>query len=140
MTPKSLKHYERLLLVERARALDELQDAELDLQGRFDAPENEPEAQDHMDMVSGRIAGEAGAAIAERQSRELERIDEALRTLYRSPERFGRCEVCGGQIASARLELLPTTRRCAHHARHARYVRHVRPVRHVRRPRQQARV
>jgi RNA polymerase-binding transcription factor DksA len=53
---------------------------------------------------------EMDTVMAERASRELEEIDEALRRLYEEPERFGICENTGEPIALERLELVPWTR------------------------------
>lgn len=51
--------------------------------------------------------------LASQEGRRLYRIDDALRTLYKQPKRFGRCELCGGEIAFERLEILPWTTVCA---------------------------
>lgn len=53
---------------------------------------------------------EMDTVLAERASRELEEIDEALRRFYEEPERFGICENTGEPIALERLELVPWTR------------------------------
>lgn len=53
---------------------------------------------------------EMDTVMAERASRELEEIDEALRRLYEDPEHFGICENTGEPIALERLELVPWTR------------------------------
>lgn len=55
---------------------------------------------------------EMDTVLAERASRELEEIDEALRRLYEEPERFGICENTGAPIPLERLELVPWTRTC----------------------------
>jgi DnaK suppressor protein len=39
-------------------------------------------------------------------------VNEALRRLYSSPERFGRCEQCGEDIGFDRLDALPHARLC----------------------------
>ena len=49
---------------------------------------------------------------AERASRELEEIDDALRRLYEAPERFGICENTGDPIPLERLEIIPWARTC----------------------------
>jgi DnaK suppressor protein len=49
---------------------------------------------------------------AERASRELEEIDDALRRLYEAPDRFGICENTGDQIPLERLEIIPWARTC----------------------------
>jgi len=53
------------------------------------------------------------------EGRRLYQIDEALARLYKSPETFGACEVCGRDIGVERLEVVPETRLCAEHARAA---------------------
>ena len=53
---------------------------------------------------------EMDTVLAERASRELEEIDEALRRFYEEPERFGICENPGEPIPLDRLELVPWTR------------------------------
>jgi RNA polymerase-binding transcription factor DksA len=55
---------------------------------------------------------EMDTVLAERSSRELEEIDEALRRLYEEPQRFGICENTGEPIPLERLELVPWTRTC----------------------------
>ncbi len=50
--------------------------------------------------------------LAQRASRELEEIDEALRRFYEEPERFGICENTGEPIPLERLDLIPWTRTC----------------------------
>lgn len=53
------------------------------------------------------------------EGRRLYQIDEALSRLYKAPETFGVCEVCGRDIGVERLEVVPETRLCAEHARAA---------------------
>jgi RNA polymerase-binding transcription factor DksA len=55
---------------------------------------------------------EMDTVMAERASRELEEIDEALRRLFEQPERFGICENTGEPIPLERLELVPWARTC----------------------------
>ena len=50
------------------------------------------------------------------EGRRLYQIDEALERLYKEPEAFGRCEVCGRDIGVERLEVIPETPLCAEHA------------------------
>jgi RNA polymerase-binding transcription factor DksA len=49
---------------------------------------------------------------AERASHELREIDDALRRLYETPDRFGICENTGGLIPLERLEIIPWARTC----------------------------
>jgi RNA polymerase-binding transcription factor DksA len=50
--------------------------------------------------------------LASQEGRQLIAIDEALRSLYKEPESFGRCERCGGEIGMERLEMVPWARLC----------------------------
>lgn len=50
------------------------------------------------------------------EGRRLYQIDEALQRLYRTPEEFGKCSVCGRPIEMERLEVIPETTLCAEHA------------------------
>ncbi|MEP7226545.1 MAG: TraR/DksA C4-type zinc finger protein [Gemmatimonadales bacterium] len=49
---------------------------------------------------------------AERASREMEEINDALRRLYEEPHRFGICQNTGDQIPMERLEIIPWARTC----------------------------
>jgi RNA polymerase-binding transcription factor DksA len=49
---------------------------------------------------------------AERASRELQEIDDALHRLYEAPDRFGICENTGNPIPLERLDLIPWARTC----------------------------
>jgi DnaK suppressor protein len=55
---------------------------------------------------------EMDMALAQRASRELEEIDDALRRFYEEPDRFGICENTGEPIPMERLDLVPWTRTC----------------------------
>ena len=57
--------------------------------------------------------------LASVEGRRLYQIDEALSRLYKSPETFGVCTVCGRDIGVERLEVIPETTLCADHAREA---------------------
>jgi RNA polymerase-binding transcription factor DksA len=50
------------------------------------------------------------------EGRRLYQIDEALQRLYKTPDDFGKCEVCGRDIGFERLEVIPETTLCAEHA------------------------
>jgi DnaK suppressor protein len=53
---------------------------------------------------------EMAAQLAQRASRELEEIDQALQRLYEHPDRFGISETTGEPIAFERLDLIPWAR------------------------------
>lgn len=46
------------------------------------------------------------------EGRRLQSLDAALRRLYRDPQSFGLCSVCGDPIGTARLEALPAAECC----------------------------
>lgn len=74
----------------------------------------------HMaDIATEAMEREKQFLLASNEGERLYEIDEALRRLYRSPETFGRCEECGGEIGIDRLLLVPAARRCAACARDA---------------------
>jgi RNA polymerase-binding transcription factor DksA len=50
------------------------------------------------------------------EGRRLYQIDEALERLYKTPDDFGKCEVCGRDIEVERLEVIPETSLCVEHA------------------------
>ncbi|HYJ78374.1 MAG TPA: TraR/DksA C4-type zinc finger protein, partial [Longimicrobiaceae bacterium] len=62
---------------------------------------------------------EQDAMLTSVEGRRLYEMDDALQRLYKSPEAFGICEVCGRDIGLERLEVIPETRLCAQHAREA---------------------
>lgn len=65
---------------------------------------------------SGQVAAEMGEAraLAGSLREQLDDVEAALTALDEG--RYGLCEVCGQPIAEARLEAMPTTRRCIDHA------------------------
>jgi len=65
---------------------------------------------------SGQVAAEQGEhrALIGRLQDALADVDRALRKLDEGS--YGKCEVCGEDIADARLEALPTSRYCINHA------------------------
>lgn len=65
---------------------------------------------------SGQVAAERGEylSLANSLREQLDDVEAALKALDEG--RYGLCEVCGEPIADARLEAMPTTRRCINHA------------------------
>src|SRR4030067_732197 len=49
---------------------------------------------------------------ASQEGRYLWHVNEALRRLYRTPEKYGKCEQCGEDIGFDRLDALPHARLC----------------------------
>lgn len=108
---------ERVLLREREKALESI--------GHFD--ERMTDLRDRAgelslyrfhpaDVGSESQEQEQDFLLASVEGRRLYQIDEALSRLYKSPETFGTCEVCGRGIGAERLEVIPETTLCAEHA------------------------
>ena len=114
LTKKQLKHLEKRLMEERARALRAL--------GLFDEmTKADRESQDsdlsvytdHMaDQGTEAMEREKAALFATKEGRYLYRIEEALRRLYNDPEEFGLCHTCGSEVGFERLDALPHARYC----------------------------
>jgi len=49
---------------------------------------------------------------ASQEGRYLWHVNEALRRLYKTPEKFGHCHSCGAEITFERLDALPHARLC----------------------------
>ena len=58
---------------------------------------------------------ELGGQLAEVESRELAKINEALERIRTG--RYGKCDTCGGSIKSARLQAVPHATECIDCAR-----------------------
>lgn len=116
MTRSRLKKFERRLLAEHRHLSASIAAA------NERARETERAAEDEV-LGPGYGAEDAGtiiarqleAIVADRETRELEEIDAALRVLYRSPDKYGRCVKCGTEISEQRLEFVPWTQRCERH-------------------------
>ncbi len=100
---------------ERRAALEE--EAEL-LRGKvheLDAKEDDL-SYDEGFADSAQVAAERGEnkVLYDQLRRELDDIEHALARM--DDGTYGTCEVCGSEIAPARLEMLPATRFCIDHA------------------------
>ena len=114
MKKKELEHFEERLLKERARVLKEL--------GYYDESfADTPQGSDgdlsaysfHMaDQGTDAMEREKAALFASKEGRFLYHIDQALRRLYQTPDKYGICQECGEEIAYERLDALPHTRLC----------------------------
>jgi DnaK suppressor protein len=114
MGKKQLAHFEKRLLEERRRVLKEL--------GHYDETfGSSPQGADgdlssysfHMaDQGTDAMEREKAALFASQEGRFLWHIDQALRRLYRTPEAYGMCHQCKGEIHFDRLDALPHARFC----------------------------
>ena len=114
MPKKQLQYFEKRLLEERRRVLKEL--------GHHDELFNtSPQAADgdlsaysfHMaDQGTDAMEREKQFLFASQEGRYLWHVNEALRRLYKAPEKFGQCHTCGAEITFERLDALPHARLC----------------------------
>jgi len=117
LTSEERGRVERVLLRERARALENIEafdERMTDLRDR--AGELSLYRFHPADVGTESHEQEQDFLLASVEGRRLYQIDEALSRLYKEPEGFGRCEVCGRDIGVERLEVIPETTLCAEHA------------------------
>jgi len=111
-----LQHFEKRLMEERKRAIAQM--AQFDDQLTMSEEESSGEITTwrfHMaDLGTETFEREQNFLLASREGRLLWHIDQALRRLYRSPDKFGRCDECGKRIAYERLDAIPYVPRCVH--------------------------
>ena len=113
MNATNRKKVEARLLEERRGALDTLGTLD-DRAGDDGELSNYPQ---HLaDEGTDTMEQEKSYLLASAEGRRLYQIDEALRRLYKQPDEFGNCAVCGKEIEAERLDLLPWTTTCAEHA------------------------
>lgn len=113
MTDQQRQHLEGRLLKERDRvnrALERLDEAAT-ISGTDDGDiTNYPL---HLaDQGTDSIEQEKSLMLLGTQAELLGDIDEALRRLYKEPERYGRCDNCGMEIPFERLDVVPWARTC----------------------------
>jgi RNA polymerase-binding transcription factor len=58
------------------------------------------------------MENEQSFLLLSKEGRLLIDIDDALRTLYKEPEHYGKCTNCGEPIAFERLDIVPWARLC----------------------------
>ena len=114
LTDGERRHLEARLQEERARVLRILQRTDEGREGTL--AERAGEVSNipfHLaDLGTETYEQEMNGVFAQRASDELQQIDDALRRLYESPERFGLDEETGETIPFERLDLIPWARTC----------------------------
>ncbi len=112
MKKSELEHLEKRLLRERERALKALR--QLDDSVALPGGDGDLTAYPlHLaDEGTDTMEQEQSFLLLSKEGRLLIDIDEALRTLYKEPERFGKCVNCGTPIPIERLDLVPWARLC----------------------------
>jgi DnaK suppressor protein len=114
MNKKQLAHFEKRLLEERARAMKELGHYDESFNATLQASDGDLSSYSfHMaDQGTDAMEREKAFLMASKEGRFLWHLNQALRRLYQSPERFGKCEQCGEDISYERLDALPHARLC----------------------------
>jgi DnaK suppressor protein len=113
---KDLRHFEKRLMDERKRATAQV--AQFDDTLGVSEEEASGEISSwrfHMaDVGTETFEREQNFLMASREGQLVWQINEALRRLYHTPDKFGKCEECGKKIAFERLDVIPYVPRCAH--------------------------
>ncbi|MBI1723815.1 MAG: TraR/DksA family transcriptional regulator [Gemmatimonadetes bacterium] len=114
MTKRQLAYFEKRLLEERARALKEIGHYDESFNATLQASDGDLSSYSfHMaDQGTDAMEREKAFLMASKEGRFLWHLNEALRRLYKTPERFGKCESCGQDIGYDRLDALPHARLC----------------------------
>jgi len=114
LTKKQIEHLQKRLLRERDRALRSL--GQYDELAKESAEQNDSDSysySDHMaDLGTDAMEREKMMLFASKEGRYLYRVEDALRRLYKEPEKFGICYNCGDLIDFDRLDTLPHARYC----------------------------
>jgi len=114
MNKKQLGHFEKRLLEERARALKELGHYGESFDATLQAADGDLSSYSfHMaDQGTDAMEREKAFLMASKEGRFLWHLNQALRRLYTTPDKFGKCESCGEDISYERLDALPHARLC----------------------------
>jgi len=114
MDKRRIELLERRLLEEREQMLKELGFFDENYHDTTRAASGDLSAYSfHMaDQGTDAMEREQAFLFASQEGRQLYQIDSALRRLYKDPEVFGNCEICGERIKWERLEALPYASLC----------------------------
>ncbi|HUF89300.1 MAG TPA: TraR/DksA C4-type zinc finger protein [Gemmatimonadota bacterium] len=114
MNKKNLEQLERRLLEEREQMLKELGFFDENYHDTTRTASGDLSAYSfHMaDQGTDAMEREKAFLFASKEGRQLYQIDSALRRLYKEPDGFGKCELCGEKIKWERLEALPYATLC----------------------------
>lgn len=114
MKKKDIAHFEKRLLEERARVVKQITMYDQHFAETLQSANGDLSAYSfHMaDQGTDAMEREKTFLFASKEGRLLYHIDEALRRIYKTPAKFGRCEECGEEIGYERLDALPHARLC----------------------------
>ncbi len=114
LTKKQIEHLQQRLLRERERALRSL--GQFDELAKMSAEQADSDLysySDHIaDLGTDAMEREKMLLFACKEGRYLYRVEDALRRLYKEPQKFGLCQNCGNPIDFDRLDALPHARYC----------------------------
>ena len=114
MKHKERAHLEDRLLRERERALKAFR--QLDESTKVSGQEDDGSLTMYplhpADEGTDTIEQEKDFLLLSKEGRLVYWIDDALRTLYKQPDEYGRCLECGSEIALERLDIIPWARLC----------------------------
>jgi DnaK suppressor protein len=113
MKKKDLEKYEKLLLAKRAELIAEmgfLKKEALDTTIKDSTGDLSSYSYHMADQGTDAMEREKAFLFASKSGRLLYHIDEALRRI--KDKTFGKCQVCGQEISTARLEAVPHARLC----------------------------
>ncbi len=114
MNKRQLAHFEKRLLEERARAIKEIGHYDESFNATLQAADGDLSSYSfHMaDQGTDAMEREKAFLMASKEGRFLWHLNQALRRLYETPDKYGKCENCGQEIAFERLDALPHARLC----------------------------
>jgi RNA polymerase-binding transcription factor DksA len=114
MNKKQLAHIEKRLQEERGRVMKELGYYGEQFKGTLQSSDGDLSAYSfHMaDQGTDAMEREKQFLFASKEGRYLWHVNEALRRLYKDPEKFGKCHECGEDVGFDRLDALPHARLC----------------------------
>lgn len=112
MTKEQRDQLEQRLLKERQRAVKAVRQLDESLAPQEEDGDLTTYPFHLADEGTDTMEQEQSFLLRSQEGRLLYEIDEALRTLYKEPERFGQCLECEKEIAFDRLEIVPWTRHC----------------------------
>jgi len=114
MNRKQLDHLEKRLQRERERALKAL--AQFDEQAKIAMRDNDGDLSNYplhpADEGTDTMEREKDFLLASKEGRLVYWIDDALRTIYKEPDRYGRCLECEKDIVFERLDIVPWAKLC----------------------------
>ena len=114
LTKKQIEHLQQRLLRERERALRSLGQFDELAKHAADSQDSDMYSySDHIaDLGTDAMEREKMLLFASKEGRYLYRVEEALRRLYKEPDKFGLCHSCTLPIDFERLDALPHARYC----------------------------